>query len=108
MQPRPGRENYALVLWLETPRSADVVLKTCVLPDPAFPILLPGQTRRVMWGDIAYPALIVQTGTSCVAEFSTLVKLCLGGGGAHRYSVGHDASKPKQTSRFGGSFTPFS
>lgn len=56
------RENYALAFWLEEPRSANVVLKTDVVPDNAFPFILPGQVRKVTWGNKAYPARILMTG----------------------------------------------
>ena len=58
------REKYVKVLWLEEPRSADTVLKTAVVPDPRFLLILPGQQRQVMWGNVAFPARIIQTGKS--------------------------------------------
>lgn len=56
------REKYALVLWLEDPRSADVVLKSEIVPEEKFPILLPKQERKAVWNGKPYPALIVATG----------------------------------------------
>lgn len=55
-------ENYVKVFWLEEPRSADTVLKTAVVPCPGMPILIPGQTRQVMWGRECHPARIILTG----------------------------------------------
>lgn len=65
---RVANEKYALVFWLEEPRSADVVLKTAVVPDQRFPLILPMQERKVMWGDKAYDARILRTGEN--SQFS--------------------------------------
>lgn len=67
-----SRENYALVLWIEEPRSADCVLKTDVAPDPNYPFIVAGQLRRVMWGAMAYPARIIATGKcDCTPHMKT-------------------------------------
>lgn len=56
------RENYCLVLWLEEPRAADVVLKTAVLHDPEKHYIEPGQERMVLWGQDSFKARLICTG----------------------------------------------